>query len=87
MTFDRETCAYDFVGDLKPPFASGCRHCALRAMASGPAYASSSRLQLLVPAYRRALEATFPGEEVRAVHAEVKAVSERSNRSRAEVPQ
>jgi len=79
MNFKHESCGYDYVDDLKPPYASGCRTCALRAMASSPGYASSNRLGLLTPAYRKALEATFPGEDVRAVHAQVKTTSERAS--------
>jgi len=86
MTFTTQTCTYDTAFGADSPFyRSTCRACSLRAMAMSPLYHSSMRLGMLVPSYTKSLKATFPGEDVATVHAEVRAVAERISNAKAEV--
>lgn len=53
-------------------YTAGCRACALRNVARGPAFFESQRTGTLTPAYRKQLQALG---DAAAVHKEVKAVA------------
>jgi len=59
-----------------PGYQAKCRGCGIRALANGPAFFESARVERISPTYRAALE-TLLGPDWKASHQEVRAEHDR----------